>query len=268
LPLLPGVMGLEAFAEIATALAPGLAVTAIEQVAFQSPFKFYGNEPRTLWLGARILRAAAGRWLAHVTLDSLVKPRGTELPEQRKRHFSATVHVTADSPAEAPSMAFAAPSNGHLPVTREEIYRTYFHGPAYQVLDRAYVDAGESVGVMATDLPPDTGTANVARLVAPRLLELGLQTAGLWSLVQRGKMALPRSIGAVRLYPRPSEASDAPLYAVAKPVRDGEAFDVRLVDGTGRVWADIEDYGTIGIEAPRAAFAGADVHATAHGHAR
>src|SRR5690242_7413598 len=54
-PLLPGVMGIEGFAEAALCLLPGWHVEAVENVNFLSPVKFYRNEPRTLTVEA-ILR--------------------------------------------------------------------------------------------------------------------------------------------------------------------------------------------------------------------
>src|SRR5690348_10634964 len=53
-PVLPGVMGLEAFAEAAVCLLPGWHVEAIDNVDFLAPFKFYKNERRTLSLQTRI----------------------------------------------------------------------------------------------------------------------------------------------------------------------------------------------------------------------
>ena len=51
-PVLPGVMGMEGFAEVAHALLPGWSVAAIEDVDMRAPFKFYRDEPRTLELSA------------------------------------------------------------------------------------------------------------------------------------------------------------------------------------------------------------------------
>ena len=53
-PVLPGVMGIEAFAEAALCLLPGWHVEAIEDVNFLAPFKFYRNEPRTVTVEAVI----------------------------------------------------------------------------------------------------------------------------------------------------------------------------------------------------------------------
>ena len=40
-PVLPGVMGIEAFAEAALCLHPGWHIEAVEDVNFLAPFKFY-----------------------------------------------------------------------------------------------------------------------------------------------------------------------------------------------------------------------------------
>jgi hypothetical protein len=53
-PVLPGVMGIEGFAEAARLLAPDRHVTAVEDVAFLAPFKFYRGEPRTVTITARL----------------------------------------------------------------------------------------------------------------------------------------------------------------------------------------------------------------------
>jgi len=47
-PVLPGVMGIEAFAEAAVCVHPGWYVQGVEEVNFLAPFKFYRDEPRTL----------------------------------------------------------------------------------------------------------------------------------------------------------------------------------------------------------------------------
>ena len=52
-PVLPGVMGMEAFAEAARLLAPGWEVAAIEDVEFLAPFKWYRDEPRRLEVHVR-----------------------------------------------------------------------------------------------------------------------------------------------------------------------------------------------------------------------
>ena len=69
----------------------------------------------------------------------------------------------------------------------------YFHGPAYQVLDRAWrARRRRRSGGSRTDLPPDHEPADEPdRVAAPRLIELCFQTAGVWELGTTGRMALP-----------------------------------------------------------------------------
>ena len=59
-PVLPGVMGIEAFAEAAQCVHPGWHVEAVEEVNFLSPFKFYRDEPRTVTVQA-VYSAARGQ---------------------------------------------------------------------------------------------------------------------------------------------------------------------------------------------------------------
>ena len=57
----------------------------------------------------------------------------------------------------------------------------YFHGPAYQVLDRVWRDDG-IVGRLARELPADHEPASRPTEFVPRLIELCFQTAGVWEL--------------------------------------------------------------------------------------
>jgi NAD(P)-dependent dehydrogenase (short-subunit alcohol dehydrogenase family)/acyl carrier protein len=59
-PVLPGVMGIEAFVETARMLHPDLVVTAVEDVEFLTPFKFYRDEPRTMTIEARFTAVGEG----------------------------------------------------------------------------------------------------------------------------------------------------------------------------------------------------------------
>src|ERR1051325_436832 len=51
-PVLPGVMGIEAFAEAARAMGPDWHVASVEDVSFLSPFKFYRSQPRPVTVEA------------------------------------------------------------------------------------------------------------------------------------------------------------------------------------------------------------------------
>jgi acyl transferase domain-containing protein/acyl carrier protein len=240
-PVLPGVMGIEGFAEAAHALLLGWSVVAIENVDLRSPFKFYRDEPRTLELRA-LLRDGGDEC---VVADCRLVGRRT-LPgqgEQETVHFTGRVRLAKDTPS-APRAA-RAPSEEHDGVGRDAVYRVYFHGPAYRVLDRAYGDGGEVVGRMAADLPDDYQPAAAPTELDPRLIELCFQTAGVWELGTAGQMGLPTHVDLVACYGRAKDPG--PLWAVVRPRPDGPdeaAVDAEVVDSEGRVRLRLEGYRT------------------------
>ncbi|MBN2574153.1 MAG: SDR family NAD(P)-dependent oxidoreductase, partial [Deltaproteobacteria bacterium] len=241
-PVLPGVMGLETFAEAAWLLVPTHHVVALEEVRFLAPMKYYRNEARPVIVRARALPApeGKGRVRVHATLSSVQNIVGRE-PEE-KLHFSCAI-VLFPEPAEGRSVqAFdrTAPEVG-----REAIYRVYFHGPAYRVLDRVEA-AGRNqvIGCMTAELPPDTTDASRQSLVGPRLVELCFQTAGVWEIGRTGQLALPAAVD--RVVVRDPAVGSGPLVAevTAHEGAEGLSFDARVRDGEGRVRVEVEGYRT------------------------
>ncbi|MGH2982980.1 MAG: polyketide synthase dehydratase domain-containing protein, partial [Solirubrobacterales bacterium] len=78
--------------------------------------------------------------------------------------------------------------------------------------------------------------------MAPRLIELCFQTAGVYELGSAGRMALPTHVDRITRYP----GEDAgPAWAVVRPRDGGEGVDAEVVDGSGRVRVRLEGYRTI-----------------------
>jgi hypothetical protein len=241
-PLLPGVMGIEAFAELACRLAPGWHVAAVEDVRFLRPLKFYRRQPQTLRLAARLTPGAAGEVIAACRLCSERPAARAGLPAQAHEHFTARVRLArapSTPPAPAPLSAWAPPTA--LPITPDTIYRVFFHGPAYQVLAGAAVEAHRAIGRLNPALPPDAPAGTAAWVMAPRLLELCFQTAALWSLATHGTLALPQQVEAVQVW-APAPPAGTELWAVVETPDDGVSFDARVVDGAGRVYAALRRY--------------------------
>ena len=243
-PWLPGVMATEALAELATVAAPGYRVASVEHEQMMGAFKFFRMEPRTLYLSATVKPAANGELLAKATLRSVTKPAKEGLPVQVKEHFIATVRLTT-APAEQPTMTFTAPSADSLPITAAEIYKSFFHGPAYQVIERAGVKGNECLALMAHDLGPNTEPANAESLMAPRLVELCFQCAALWTEQVKGAMGLPLGFEKVTAYRQPEEAAGRRLTCVCTTANDGESFDATVVDEAGNVFVTLAGYLTV-----------------------
>ncbi len=250
-------MGIEGFAEAAALLFPELRVAAVEDVEFLAPFKFYRGEPRTFTIevlfpleGDEIV--AEARLVGRRTLPGQ--------PEQETVHFKARVRLT-----EAPLVDRNAPVPLSVPTTANgntvhaaDIYRVYFHGPAYQVMDSAWRDGDAVAGRFAGSLPPDHKPQELPTLMEPRLIELCFQTAGIGELGTSGRMALPLKVD--RVTPLRPANGNGPLFAVARPANgnggDG-GIDAYVVDGEGNLYMSLSGYRTVelpgGLEASRIA---------------
>jgi hypothetical protein len=248
-PVLPGVMGTEAFAELASVLCPGFHVAAVEDEVFLAPFKFHRHQPATLHLSAVGTPAGVGEILVAAELRSVVQPK-PEMPAQERVHFRARVRMTREAP-RAPKVAFKKPAAKALTIGKGAIYEVYFHGPAYQVIEKAAVEGNGVVALMAAGLPENAKPAEAGALVAPRLVELCFQAAGLWLLAKKETMGLPTALERAVAYRGEDEAGEKRLYAAVEAVRDGEAFDARVVDEKGLVYAEVVGYRTVALPGQR-----------------
>jgi NAD(P)-dependent dehydrogenase (short-subunit alcohol dehydrogenase family) len=237
-PVLPGVMGIEAFAEVAQLLAPDRWVAAVEDVTFLAPFKFYRGEPRTLTISAQLRRDGADL-VADCRLEGS-RVLATQTEPQWTTHFTGSVRLTEQAPEPAQREVPAV--DGGAPAEPDAIYRVYFHGPAYQVLEEAWRSNGGPAGRLAGELPPNHRPEEAVTLMAPRLVELCFQTSGIWEIGRNGRMALPRHVGRVQILADPGAAAQ-PLVAVAVPT--GAGFDCEVVDAEGAVVVRLDGYGTV-----------------------
>ncbi len=243
-PWLPGVMATEALAEVALAAAPGYRVAAVENEQMLGAFKFFRMEPRTLYLSATVKPVGNGELMAHAVLRSVTKPAKEGLPTQVKEHFIADVRLT-QAALEKPAVGFSAPAEDSLPIEASEIYKSFFHGPTYQVIERARVSEHESVALMAHDLGPNTEPANAESVMAPRLVELCFQAAALWNTKVKNAMAFPLGFEAVTAYRQPEEAEGRRLYCVCKTHNDGVSFDAQVTDEAGNIFVVLKSYLTV-----------------------
>jgi len=236
-PVLPGVMGIEGFAEVAHVLAPGWHVTAVEDIELLAPFKFYRDEPRTLELRARVRDAGDGSLIADCELVGRRTLAGAG--EQETLHFTGRARLSREAP-EAPSAAAPHEADG---VGHDDVYKVYFHGPAYQVLERAWRENGDVVGAFAPDLPADHDPDERDTEFVPRLIELCFQTAGVFELGTAGRLALPMHVDRVIRYAGADEPGR--LFALVSQREGGDGVDARVVDESGRVRIRLEGYRTI-----------------------
>jgi NAD(P)-dependent dehydrogenase (short-subunit alcohol dehydrogenase family)/3-hydroxymyristoyl/3-hydroxydecanoyl-(acyl carrier protein) dehydratase len=239
-PVLPGVMGIEAFAEAALRILPGWHINAIEDVEFLAPFKFYRHEART------------------VTVEATIRPHGQEvianckligrrlLPNQAEpqvtTHFTGRVRLAKVLPE---LLRMSPPSADGTSIEAAEIYRLYFHGPAYQVLEKAWWNGKRMIGLLANNLPSNHHPAELPTLMEPRLIELCFQTAGLWEMGAQDRMGLPNKVKSVSSSTIPDP--HVRLYAVVTPDPVCGTFDAEVVDMDGHRYVHLDGYRTIAV---------------------
>ena len=240
-PVLPGVMGMEGFAEAAPALLPGWRV---ERARGRRAAGSVQVLPRRA-AHARAAGAAARRRRRHARGG--LSPHRPPYPARRASRRPCTSPAARASPRElpAPPDADEAPAEGStaLGVGSEAIYRVYFHGPAYQVLERAWRHDGTVIGRLAADLPPDHEPAGQPTEIAPRLIELCFQTAGVWELGHEGRMGLPTHVDRITRFDGADDGGT--LFAVVSPRDDGRRSTPRWSTSRATVRVLLEGYRTI-----------------------
>ncbi len=248
-PVLPGVMGMEAFAEVARLLAPEQYVVAVEDVDFLTPVKFYRDEPRTLTISARI-RPDGSDLLAECRLEAERQLPGTDLP-QRTVHFTGSVRLSAQRPTPGEDEPRLARVAGAPAIAPADVYRLYFHGPAYQVVAEAWHADGAAAGRLAEHLPVDHQPAGAPTLLGPRLEELCFQVAGLWEAGHEGRLALPAHVDRLTVLGELATGEGEGVVALARPVA-GESgrFDCDVRDADGRVLLRLDGYRTVPLPGP------------------
>ena len=241
-PVLPGVMGIEAFAEAALCFLPGWRVEAIEDISFIAPLKFYRSEPRTVRIETQIHPQEDGlvadcRLIGYRSLPNSKEPQATT-------HFTARVRLARQAVQTPGARAFVAPAG--TCVEAADIYRLYFHGPAYQVVEKAWWDGKRVVGLLTKGLPPNHHPSELSTVIAPRLIELCFQTAGIWELGIQGRMGLPQRVRQVSEFHTPNVA-DGRLYAVVTPDEVRGSFDAEVLDENGNCYLRLIGYQTVAL---------------------
>jgi phosphopantetheinyl transferase len=216
-PLLPGVIGLELMAAAAVASRPGSRYVGARDVRFLSPVKIHREEPLKILVSAKPI---ADRQIRCVLSSERVARTGRQIVAD---HFEGTILVDQAEPVEALPSAFFPDET----ISRGAIYRRFFHGPAFQVLQDAGGVARQGLLVDAIVEHAFIASALVTR---PLILEAAFQAAGLHRMAVAGVMALPASIDLVLLGSHPSDGAVLHLMARANTTSTGTSYDVD-VDG-------------------------------------
>ena len=217
-PVLPGVIGLEMMVATAMALAPRARPGGVTDVRFDAPVKLHRDEPVTIEV--RAFPEGEGHILCRLSSRRTLRTGRV----QQVDHFQT--HVVIDDMPLLPTVS--APPTVEERIECEDIYRRFFHGPAFQVLHHTDELTAQAIRVVAS---VDHAAITGGLLTDPLALEAALQGAGLHTMTVLGRMELPAAVDAVE-WVRPVVDGD-PLKVYA--LRRGDRYDIDVDGSEGRV---------------------------------
>lgn len=239
-PLFSTVMGLEAIVAAARRVrASSNAPAVLEDIRTFKPYIARGDGPHVVELG--VTHSVAPDEGLECTLFSR-HPDGTVTVHLRARVSFPTQARPTVTPTPAGSSCM--PMRTHVPAG-VAVYDLFFHGPSFQVVDGFEFQDDQMVCRLRRRLPPSHRNRTADSETAPRLIEFGLQCAGLLELAVSGRMMIPHSIARIeRLvaldYDHPGE-----ILSIAR-FHSGErsSVDVDIVDEGERLVLRIAQYRT------------------------
>lgn len=251
IPILPGVVGLFGFEKIARRftnqnIAPDR-FFRMENINFLVPVKFYRDEKKTIaWTGQ--FRETDDPAVVSVVLESDLLFRNR--PPERVVHFTGTVRLT-DSGITKPAPVEPDDFSSAEFVSAEAIYRLFFHGPTFQVLNNVRRSGETVIGSASENLSPLTLSDNRPSII-PMLIELCFQTVSAYEAGTSGIVGLPRSIGSLTVYdPNPSDWRNCCAIVKRRNPNDPNCgFDACVTDASGNVILEIHEFRTAPLPFP------------------
>ncbi|MEA3307473.1 MAG: SDR family NAD(P)-dependent oxidoreductase, partial [Elusimicrobiota bacterium] len=237
-PLVPGVMGIETFAQTA-AFTLGKNPKALKDIRFQLPIKLLKNKPARI----KITAEKEGEEIGMKMESDFINSKGVKLGKTRthfKGKFSETFNSKWDS-IEKP----AIPNKNKYKINSEDIYKVYFHGPSFQVLDGIIsLEKDKVLGVFKTPKMPLWQTKHEKLLAHPMAIEAAFQTCGYRDIHFESKMALPDSVDEIIIHDNERTTDKLYVYSVYKGVNsEGKsAYDAFVFDEKGNIRLEVINY--------------------------
>ena len=229
-PLLPTVLQLDVLVAGTCWGAGGLRISAIE---VEDPVVFLDGGPRALEVVGRAAADGRSRHLALRSSDGCPHLRATVSPVDRG----------ADRSPHRPSHRPPLPGGPDL------VYPPMFHGPAFQVIGRFGRDGAALVSRPAESLARWDIREHAGGLPT-HLLELVLQTCGIWELAETGRMMRPYQIDEVMVKRQPAEGAVVRVRPRPGRAQDDRVFDGVAINESGREVLRINGYRPLDLGTP------------------
>ncbi|MHA1432212.1 MAG: SDR family NAD(P)-dependent oxidoreductase [Candidatus Heimdallarchaeota archaeon] len=236
-PFLPGVIGLEIFAELAKFAYPKKKIQRFENVEFRSAIKFLNEQDRTL--KARI---SFDSKRPQVILESDFIKDGVKIGD-------TNVHFTADIIfGTSKSLINKMSGLPKIPLAdTSSIYKMLPHGKRFQVLKS--INKIDTEIVSKTNIKDDNlfSFENNGLTLNPLAIESAFQAMGLLDIVKSKKLGLPSGIKSITI----RQSENPPFMVRGLKTADteyGSLYNFQVLTKDGEVLFYAEDYSTVQIE--------------------
>jgi acyl transferase domain-containing protein/acyl carrier protein/NAD(P)-dependent dehydrogenase (short-subunit alcohol dehydrogenase family)/3-hydroxymyristoyl/3-hydroxydecanoyl-(acyl carrier protein) dehydratase len=251
-PYLPGVMGVEVFAQTSRLMFPELYPVEIDEIVFKMPIKLLRNRPLEVRIIGEAAKVSKKKAVINVTVESdFLNPQGLKMGDPRI-HFTGTVTMKSKLPKAVKGKGGKIPK-GEV-IDFDGIYSRFFHGPTFQVLG-SVADLGKKIKKNAVGwgrFREPVGdffsfTDKYHFFSGPMFREFGFQTCGMFDMYHRDNLSLPNGIKRIELFEVPKKSKKF----ISRIVYRGETgddpmkvthFDVEIMDEKGNVIDRMTDY--------------------------
>ncbi|MBN1390320.1 MAG: polyketide synthase dehydratase domain-containing protein, partial [Candidatus Thermoplasmatota archaeon] len=244
--VLPGVMGMELFAETASLLRPEMEVVALVDVQFKKAVNV--KQTLDLFIEGLIDPDDVENERVNIRVYSILRSKRSDNEVQVEHYRGSVIMGSRSGECEEIKDHPIKPKNVLAQIIRPEIYNHLFHGERFRVMEGMEVlKDGELIGVyhpIPEDLfDPGTGWANGDLITIPMQTECGFQTAGAYVLDRFKLMALPTKVGVIE-YHTYMHTSEPGFAWVRFGGREDSTFrfDVDIIDKDGKVRLSFRDY--------------------------
>lgn len=238
-PIFPFVAAIEAFAQTASLCAGAGNVTTIEDLHIAESLRFFTDDPQEIRV-----RAMNRDGCVQCTLLSDFKNRKGIVLRKDRAHADCVVRF--DDIDLPPASEVHFPDVDYFPVTYPDHTLAVYHGPIYRQLEEFYYSEQASWAKIRIPDPKEfLGSRSGQRVFLPcALIDTCVFSAGVheWT-IDRTAVALPRSIGRLRLIATPAIGQLAIARIVPIESTDQYAtFDIDVWDENGRPLLRIDQY--------------------------
>ncbi len=235
-PFLPGVMGLEFFAELAKFLQPEKEIVKFENVEFMSAIRLKDDQPKEIQTDIKFKDNSA-----KAVITSRVIKDG-KVTDETRLHFKSDIKFglrVADTTKPPPEKKMPL-------LNKQFIYEILPHGPLLHVLSEINHIEENILAISKLKKKSLMSWKHKEFLINPLSIEACFQALGLMDFIDCGRAGLPSKIGQLIFY----KTNNEPYYIIGQKKGDvdkGGLFDFQLVTKKGEVVAKAIDFQTIEI---------------------